>query len=141
MPRFYKFNYAIRNPEGEVVDSSDGGEALSFIEGDGSMISGLEKAVLGRDVGDKFSVSIEPEDAYGHHQRQLVRTISKDMVQTDAEEIKVGMVFQVGSGGESSVVKVVALEDEGIIVDGNHPLAGVSFNFDIHITEAKEVDS
>lgn len=139
MPKFYKFDYSIRNEKKEIVDSSDGGEPLSFVEGDGSMIPGLENALLGRQTGDEFSIFLEPDDAYGQHQRRLVKTLSKDMIHTDAEEIKVGMVFQVGSGKESQVVKVVGVEDDGIVVDGNHPLAGISFHFDIHVLEVREI--
>jgi len=139
MPKFYKFDYAILNEKKEIVDSSDGGEPLSFVEGDGTMIGGLENALLGRAVGDEFSVFLEPAEAYGLHHRRLIKTLSKDMIHTDAEEIKVGMVFQVGSGKESEVVKVIAVEDDGIVVDGNHPLAGISFHFDIHVIEVREV--
>ena len=138
MPTYYKFNYALRNEAGEVVDSSEAAEALFFVEGDGSMIPGLEKAVTGRDVGDEFPITIGPEDAYGWPQRQLVRTVSRDMIQSDAEEIEAGMIFQIGSGEESQVVKVVSIESDGITIDGNHPLAGITFNFDVHVIEVRE---
>ena len=138
MPTYYKFNYALRNDTGEVVDSSEAAEALFFVEGDGSMIPGLEKAVMGKEVGDEFSVTIGPEDAYGWPQRQLVRTVSRDMIQSDAEEIEAGMIFQIGSGEESQVVKVVPIESDGITIDGNHPLAGITFNFDVHVMEVRE---
>ncbi len=138
MPTYYKFNYALRNETGEVVDSSEAAEALFFVEGDGSMIPGLEKAVMGKEVGDEFSVTIGPEDAYGWPQRQLVRTVSRDMIQSDAEEIEAGMIFQIGSGEESQVVKVVSIESDGITIDGNHPLAGITFNFDVHVMEVRE---
>ena len=138
MPTYYKFNYALRNDTGEVVDSSEAAEALFFAEGDGSMIPGLEKAVMGKEVGDEFSVTIGPEDAYGWPQRQLVRTVSRDMIQSDAEEIEAGMIFQIGSGEESQVVKVVSIESDGITIDGNHPLAGITFNFDVHVMEVRE---
>ena len=138
MPTYYKFNYALRNDTGEVVDSSEAAEALFFVEGDGSMIPGLEKAVMGKEVGDEFSVTIGPEDAYGWPQRQLVRTVSRDMIQSDAEEIEAGMIFQIGSGEESQVVKVVSIESDGITIDGKHPLAGITFNFDVHVMEVRE---
>jgi len=138
MPTYYKFNYALRNDTGEVVDSSEAAESLFFVEGDGSMIPGLEKAVMGKEVGDEFSVTIGPEDAYGWPQRQLVRTVSRDMIQSDAEEIEAGMIFQIGSGEESQVVKVVSIESDGITIDGNHPLAGITFNFDVHVMEVRE---
>lgn len=138
MPNYYRFHYAIRNPEGEVVDTSEGGEPLAFIEGDGTMIPGLERALRGRSQGDEFEVTIAPDDAYGWPQRSLIRTLSADMFQADVDEIKEGMIFQVGSGEERQVVKVIDVDEEGITVDGNHPLAGITFNFEIKVLEARE---
>lgn len=135
---FYKFDYVIRNADGEMVDSSAAGEALSFVEGDGSMIPGLEQALRGRAAGDQFSVVISPEDAYGLPQKQLVRTVARDMIQTDAAEIEVGMIFQLGSGTDGQVVRVTEVFEEVVTIDGNHPLAGVTFHFDIVVLEARE---
>ena len=140
MPMFYKFDYAIRNEVDEIVDSSAGGESMSFVEGDDTMITGLENALIGKSTGDEFSVTLGPDEAYGWPQRQLIRTISKDMIQSDAEELHPGMIFQIGSGSDSSVVKVVSVEKDGITVDGNHPLAGLTFRFDIHVLEARQAE-
>lgn len=138
MPQFYKFDYVIRNADGDMVDSSADGEALSFVQGDGSMIPGLEKALKGHFPGDEFSVVIQPEDAYGLPQKQLIRTVAKDMIQSDAEEIEVGMIFQMGSGTDGQVVRVTEVIEDALVIDGNHPLAGVTFNFDIAVLEARE---
>ena len=138
MPGYYKFDYVIRNPDDEIVDSSAGGEALSFVEGDGSTIQGLEDALMGKSTGDEFKVTIGPDDAYGWSQRSLIRTVSKDMFELDIDELKLGMVFQVGSGDDVEVVKVTEITNEGITIDGNHPLAGITFNFDIKVLEARE---
>lgn len=138
MPRFYKFDYAIRDPDGNIVDSSDGADPLWFVEGDGRMIPGLEKALAGKEQGDEFDVTVGPEDAYGWPQRSLIRTLSKDMIDANVEEVEPGMIFQVGSGDNVEVIKVVSVDDDGITVDGNHPLAGVTFQFDIVVLEARE---
>ena len=138
MPQYYKFDYVLKNTDGDLVDSSAGGEALQFVEGDGTMIPGLENAVLGREAGEEFTVTISPEDAYGWPQRQLIRTVAKDMIQSDASEIEVGMLFQLGSGGESQVVKVVEVEKDSVTIDGNHPLAGLTFVFEVSILEVRD---
>ncbi len=138
MAKYYKFDYVIRNADGESVDSSADGEALEFVEGDGTMIPGLERALKGKDPGDEFSVTIGPEDAYGLPQRQLIRTVDKDMVQSDADQIEVGMIFQLSSGTDGQVVKVIEVEGDLVTIDGNHPLAGLTFNFDISVIEARE---
>jgi FKBP-type peptidyl-prolyl cis-trans isomerase SlyD len=135
---FYQFDYAILDDEGNIVDSSKGGEPLSFIQGDGTMIKGLEKALRGKETGDKFTVSIRPEDAYGWPQRSLIRTVSGNMFQGSIDDVEVGALFQVGSGSEAEVVKVVSVEEDGITVDSNHPLAGLTLNFDIAVVVARE---
>ena len=138
MPRFYKLDYRLLNPLGEEVDSSAGGNPMAFVEGDGTMVPGLEAAVLGKLAGDEFEVKIGPEKAYGFSQRSLVRTVAPDMFMADIDSIEVGMIFQVGSGAEAEVARVVAVEDGGITIDANHPLAGVSFHFEISVLESRE---
>ena len=138
MPRFCKFNYTIKNAEGEVVDSSVGGDPISFVEGDGRTIKGLEVALQKRKTGDEFQVSVEPDQAYGWSQRSLIRTVSTEMFDSNVDDIEVGMVFQVGSGESSEVAKVIEIAADGITIDTNHPLAGITFHFDIQVLEARE---
>ncbi|MDK1023613.1 MAG: peptidylprolyl isomerase [Gammaproteobacteria bacterium] len=135
---YYQFDYAIKNDEGTIVDSSEGGEPLTFIQGDGRVVKGVEDALRGREVGDKFSVSIEPEDAYGWPQRSLIRTLGSDMFDFDIDAIEEGMLFQVGTGSEAEVVKVMGVGEDEITIDGNHPLAGLTLNFDIKVIVARE---
>ncbi|HJN49920.1 MAG: FKBP-type peptidyl-prolyl cis-trans isomerase [Pseudomonadales bacterium] len=138
VPQYYRFDYSIMNDQGEVVDSSEGGEPLSFIEGDGTMIKGLQRALQNRSAGDEFKVTVAPEDAYGWPQRSLIRTVFPEMFEGIPGDIEVGMLFQVGSDREAEVVKVVAVNGDEISVDGNHPLAGISLNFGIRVIEARD---
>lgn len=137
-PKYYSFDYSIMNDQGEVVDSSEGGEPLSFVEGDGTMIKGLQRALKGRSTGDMFKVTIAPEDGYGWPQRSLIRTVFAEMFEGITENFEVGMLFQVGTDRQAEVVKVVAVDGDEIRVDGNHPLAGVSLNFGIRVIEARD---
>ena len=136
MPHYYRFDYSIRNTDGEIIDGSEGGEALSFVEGDDNTITGLQNALAGRNSGDEFTVTIGPDEAYGWPQRKLVRTVSRDMF--DVGELEVGMIFQVGSGETGEVAKVVSISEDEVVIDSNHPLAGITFNFDIKVLEARE---
>ena len=136
MPHYYRYDYSIRNPDGEIIDGSAGGEALSFVEGDDNTITGLQNALAGRNSGDEFKVTIGPDEAYGWPQRKLVRTVSRDMF--DVGELEIGMIFQVGSGEAGEVVKVVSISEDEVVIDSNHPLAGITFNFDIKVLEARE---
>jgi FKBP-type peptidyl-prolyl cis-trans isomerase SlyD len=136
MPHYYRFDYSIRNTDGEIIDGSEGGEALSFVEGDDNTITGLQNALAGRNSGDEFKVTIGPDEAYGWPQRKLVRTVSRDMF--DVGELEIGMIFQVGSGETGEVVKIVTISEDEVVIDSNHPLAGITFNFDIKVLEARE---
>lgn len=140
MPRFYKLDYTLLNPAGEEVDSSAGGNPMAFVEGDGTMVPGLEAAVIGREQGDQFDVKIGPEKAYGFSQRSLIRTVAPSMFSADVDEIQVGMIFQVGSGAEAEVARVIEVEEDGggITIDSNHPLAGASFHFEVDVLESRE---
>jgi FKBP-type peptidyl-prolyl cis-trans isomerase SlyD len=136
MPHYYRFDYSIRNTDGEIIDASEGGEALSFVEGDDNTITGLQNALAGHNSGDEFKVTIGPDEAYGWPQRKLVRTVSRDMF--DVDELEIGMIFQVGSGETGEVVKIVTVSEDEVVIDSNHPLAGITFNFDIKVLEARE---
>lgn len=138
MPRFYKFDYAISNADGDIVDSSDGAEPLSFVEGDGRVIRGLEIALRGKEQGDEFDVAIGPDDAYGWPKRALIRTVSRDQVDASIDDIEAGMILQVGSGDEAEVVRVVEVDENSVTIDANHPLAGITFHFHIQVLEARE---
>jgi FKBP-type peptidyl-prolyl cis-trans isomerase SlyD len=138
MRRFYRVDYRLLNADNEVVDTSEDGTSLAFIEGDGSMMPGLEAAVVGQETGDEIKVTIEPDQAYGLPQRSLIRTVSRETINANVEKVEPGMIFQVGSGDQAAVVRVVEVVDDGIVVDGNHPLAGVTFKFELIIKEARE---
>lgn len=138
MRRFYRVDYRLLNADNEVVDSSDGGSSLAFIEGDGTMMPGLEAAVVDLDTGDEIKVTIEPDKAYGFPQQSLIRTVSRETINANVDSVEPGMIFQVGSGDEAAVVRVVEVVEDGVVVDGNHPLAGVTFKFELTVTEARE---
>lgn len=138
MRHLYRFDYALRNEAGDVIDSSEGGAPLAFIEGDGRMIPGLERALAGHEAGDSFSVVILPEDAYGISDPGLVSRLPLDHLDVDPDAIEPGSVLQLGTGTSTRVVKVVGRESGDLVVDGNHPLAGLTLRFDVTVLEARE---
>jgi len=135
--RVYTLAYQLKNREGEVVDDSSGGAPLRFVSGCGSMIQGIEKAVAGREAGECLEVTIPPEMAYGEHQQDLVRRMPRSMFQ-GTEELREGMKFQTNSGDDAQIVKIIGFEDDQVIIDANHPLAGFTLYFDLEIVEARE---
>ena len=129
-------HYTLTNDQGEVLDSSDGGDALVYLHGSGNIISGLEAALIGKKVGDKLNVRIEPQDAYGVVSDDMVQVISKDMFE-GVDHIEVGMQFHADVSHGPGIVTVVNIDGDNVTIDGNHPLAGEALTFDVEIVEVR----
>ena len=129
-------HYTLTNDDGEVLDSSIGDDALVYLHGRENIISGLENALHGKTVGDKFNVRIAPEDAYGELMEEMIQVISRDMFE-GIDNIEVGMQFHADVSSGSGVVTVVKIEDDDITIDGNHPLAGLALTFDVEVIDIR----
>jgi FKBP-type peptidyl-prolyl cis-trans isomerase SlyD len=131
------FHYTLTNSQGEVLDSSSGGEPLAYLHGAGNIIPGLEKALLGKKVGDKLDVTVSPAEGYGERNDSLVQTVPRNLFQ-GVDEIQPGMSFQAQSSQGPMRVVVTAVTDENVTVDGNHPLAGETLHFAVEITAVRD---
>ncbi|MDP2243410.1 peptidylprolyl isomerase [Pseudomonas sp.] len=131
-------DYTLTNDAGEVIDSSAGGAPLVYLHGAGNIIAGLEKALLGKQVGDELDVTVEPEDAYGEYSAELVATLNRSMFE-GVDEMEVGMQFHAsGPDGSMQIVTVRELEGDDVIVDGNHPLAGQRLSFKVKVVDIRD---
>ena len=130
------FHYTLTNDAGDVIDSSSGNEPMAYLHGVGNIVVGLEKAMTGKQSGDKFEVVVTPEEGYGQRNESLVQTVPRSMFQ-GVDEITVGMRFQAQSDHGPVSVIVTEVTDENVTVDGNHALAGQSLNFAIEVTEVR----
>lgn len=131
------FHYTLTNDTGEVLDSSEGREPLTYLHGAGNIIPGLEKQLEGRAAGDKLQANVTPEEGYGELQPQLVQEVSRESFQ-GVESIEPGMQFQAQTDGGPLMVTVTKVEGDTVTVDGNHPLAGQPLNFDVEVAEVRE---
>jgi len=130
-------HYTLTNDHGETLDSSSGGEPLAYLHGAQGVIPGLERELLGKVVGDKFVVVIQPADAYGEINEVLVDEVSREMF-GEVDQIEVGMQFQAGDpNGNTRVVTVKAVGEETVTVDANHPLAGQVLHFDVSVEKIR----
>lgn len=132
-----EFHYKLTNDENVVIDESSERGPLAYLHGKGNIIPGLEKQLLGKAVGDKFTAVIEPEEAYGEKREDLVQKVPTNIFQ-GVDKVEVGMQFQVESPQGPAVVVVTKVEDDGITVDQNHPLAGVRLTFEVEIVSIRE---
>ena len=130
-------DYTLTDNEGEVIDSSEGAGPLAYLQGMGNIIPGLEAALLGKEAGDDVKASIEPKNAYGERVEDMKQEVPKELF-GGIDNIELGMQFQSETDDGPVMVTVVAMGEEMITVDGNHPLAGVHLNFDVTIREVRE---
>ncbi|MFB6349006.1 FKBP-type peptidyl-prolyl cis-trans isomerase [Moraxella marmotae] len=132
-----QFNYTLTNAQGEVLDQSR--EApLAYLHGHHNIIPGLESEMAGKKVGDKFTVTVAPENAYGEYVAEAVQEVPRANFQ-GVDNIEVGMQFQTQTqDGHVMLVSVKDVTDDVVVVDGNHPLAGVELTFDVEIVEVRE---
>ncbi|MBF7686905.1 FKBP-type peptidyl-prolyl cis-trans isomerase [Acinetobacter rathckeae] len=130
------FNYTLTNAEGETLDKSQG-EPLVYLHGAGNIIPGLEKALEGKTVGDKFVITIPAAEAYGEYNPELVQEVPAQMFQ-GVENIEAGMQFQAQTDDGVQIVTVKSVEGETVVVDANFPLAGQDLTFDVEVTDVRE---
>lgn len=133
----YTVHYRLKNRTGEVVDTSEGGEPLHFLLGGEDVIEGIQEAVRQRGAGDCLEVTIPPAMAYGEHNPDLVRKVPRSAFE-GVEDLQVGMKFQTNTGKQAQVVQVVAIDGNLVMVDANHPLAGLTLYFDLEIVAKRE---
>lgn len=130
-------DYTLTNDGGEVLDTSKGQEPLAYIHGTGFMIPGLENALEGKAAGNSFSVTVEPKDGYGERDDELVKVVEQAMF-GGVDRLEVGMQFQAETDDGIEMVTVTAMEGDKVTVDGNHPLADVTLNFEVQIVGVRE---
>lgn len=133
-------DYTLTDNSGTVIDSSEGAGPLAYLHGADNIIPGLEEALLGKEAGEKVKASIEPANAYGERHEALKQEVPAELF-SGVDNVEVGMQFQSETDQGPVLVTVVAVNDETITVDGNHPLAGVHLNFDVEVREVREASA
>jgi len=130
-----KIHYTGTLDNGQVFDSSEGREPLEFEAGSGKVIKGFDAAVIGMKKDEEKEITIKPEDAYGERNEELKQKIPREKMNIPGE-IKPGMTLAVTApDGQQFPVVVAGVEEENIIIDLNHPLAGQNLTFKIKVID------
>jgi FKBP-type peptidyl-prolyl cis-trans isomerase 2 len=130
-----KVHYHGRLTDGTTFDSSSGREPLQFEVGSGQVIKGFEDGVAGMNVGDKKTIQIPVEDAYGPKDENMLVEFPKSNFPEDLNP-EVGMQLNMTNGGGQVIpVTIVEIGEESVMLDANHPLAGQDLIFDIELVE------
>ncbi len=118
--------------DGTEFDRSREGSPLKFKVGSGMVIAGFDKAVMGHEVGDKFSVNIPAAEAYGEKQETLLFPVPLEQVPATIKP-QVGMHLHVGTDQGELEVVICEMTDTHIVLDANHPMAGKDLNFALEV--------
>jgi FKBP-type peptidyl-prolyl cis-trans isomerase SlyD len=129
-------HYKLTGADGALIESSEGGEPLAYVHGVGNIIPGLETALTGRTAGDSFSVSIAPAAAYGERDGSLVQIVPGSLF-AEAGGARVGLRFHAEDESGTRVFTVTGVDGDQVTVDGNHPLAGQTLNFEVTVVEVR----
>ena len=130
-------HYTLTNNDGEVLDSSKDADPLTYLHGAGNIIPGLENELAGKEVGDSFTAKISPEDGYGPVHDQLIEEVPRSAF-GDNQELAPGMTFQAQTDQGTQMFKLIAVAEDTVTLDGNHPLAGLELNFEVSVEATRD---
>jgi len=125
-------HYTLRNDAGEIIDRSAEGQPLAYLHGHGNLIPGLERELTGKNTGDRLQVRIAPAEAYGDYDSALVQRVPRRALKGIAD-VRVGMRLQAQTSQGARAVTVTDISGDMVTLDGNHPLAGKTLNFEVEV--------
>ncbi|MFC1925351.1 peptidylprolyl isomerase [Chloroflexota bacterium] len=131
------FDFTVTSESGEILDTSKDSAPFCYIHGIGRLIPGLESGMDGKSTGDKFLVTVLPAQAYGERDEELIQAVPKTVFQ-GIEDLEVGQHLQIEDQSGMRITVVRSIEEDSVTLDGNHPMAGMSLNFDINVVEVRD---
>ncbi|NEQ44962.1 MAG: peptidylprolyl isomerase [Leptolyngbya sp. SIOISBB] len=130
-----KVHYTGKLDDGSVFDSSEGREPLEFQVGSGQVIPGFDAAIQTMDVGASRTITIPSNEAYGAVREEMIALVPHEQF-PEGLNPEVGQTLQLQSPEGALPVRVTEIKDDGVVIDGNHPLAGQDLTFDLTLVEA-----
>jgi FKBP-type peptidyl-prolyl cis-trans isomerase SlyD len=133
-------DYELRDDEGDLLDASEaeGGQPIQYVHGYGMLVPGLEAALVGLKPGDERDVVVPAEAAYGEYDDGLVLQLDRAEF-PDPKQVEVGDEFIAESpDGDEIAMNVVEVKDDVVVVDANHPLAGMTLRYHVKVREIRQ---
>jgi len=121
----------------QVTDSSRGRDPVEFRVGEGQVVQGMDEAVVGLEKGEKKTIIVPPEKAYGQRQEGLIMEIPREYFGAMREQVQEGDIIQIKTKDDSRLVTVMQVREEKVTLDLNHPLAGQTITYELEIVDIK----
>lgn len=135
-----RMHYTLRDGRGNLVERTDGPEGegpVEWVVGQGMIVPGLERALDGACAGDVVNITVDPEEAYGLRDETDVFEVDKSEF-PDPEVLEPGAEFVAeGDDGTALSMRVMEIKDDSVLVDANHPLAGLTLNYEVRVLEVR----
>lgn len=132
-------HYALTDSAGELIESSFESEPFAYLHGANNIIPGLEQALEGKQADDEFTVDVPARDAYGEYDPQRTQTVELNMF--DGMDVSPGMQFHAQTPNGMEVVTVKSVDGDAVVIDGNHPMAGMDLTFSVKVLSVREATS
>lgn len=129
--------YQVRTADGVLVDEAPANQPLEYLQGHNNLIPGLEKALEGKDVGEKFEVRVQPEEGYGQRSDNMIQRVPKTAFE-GVDTLEPGMRFIAETDRGPLPVVITEVGEDDVVVDGNHMLAGQELLFNVEVVATRE---
>jgi FKBP-type peptidyl-prolyl cis-trans isomerase SlyD len=129
-------HYTLKDDAGEVLDSSEGRDPLTYLHGVGNIVPGLEAALDGKAAGDSVTATLTPEQGYGQRDEKAIRNVPRRKLPSG--KVAVGTQFRMQTEDGVAIGTVKALRGDYATVDLNHPLAGKTLHFEVKVVEVRD---
>jgi len=132
-------HYTLTASTGEVLDTSRDGDPFAYLHGAENIVPGLERQLAGKSVGDKLQAVVPPAEGYGEKDPAGVLNIQRSQLPADAPiEPGLQLVMQEHENAPPQPIWVTAVDGDAVVLDRNHPLAGVTLHFDVEVMEIRD---
>jgi FKBP-type peptidyl-prolyl cis-trans isomerase SlyD len=134
-----QFHYTLKDEAGNEIESSYAGDPLAYLHGYKNMLVGVENALVGKELGNKFSVTLKPEDTYGERKEDMIQRVPAKHLQDGQGTTKwqAGMTASVETEQGQRQVTIVKAGKFMVTVDINPPLAGMVLTFDLDVIDVR----
>jgi len=135
-----ELEYTLTNSNGMLLDTTKDREPILYLHGVGALIKGLEEALEGKEIGDKFQTNVVAKEAYGEFHDEMVYVVPKANFQGESEEdqLREGMQVQVDTNNGVTVALVTKIDGDDVTLDLNHPLAGMDLSFAVEVKSIRQ---